>query len=65
MLFIFYLLALRAEILLIFFINAYASLLAKYSVIDYHHSFRSFRTQSLNLMNVAVHISKTNQSRCS
>ena len=60
MLFIFYLLALRAEILLIFFINAYASLLAKYSVIHYHHSFRSFRAQSLKLMNVAVHISKTN-----
>ena len=32
------------------------------SAMDYHHSFRAFRAQSLNLINVAVHISETNQS---
>ena len=60
---IIYFLALRAEILLISFICACALLLSKCSAINYHHSFRSFRAQSLNLMNVAVHISKTNQRR--
>ena len=62
---IIYFLALRAEILLISYICACASLLSMCSAIDYHHSFRSFRAQSLNLMNVAVHISEINQSRCS
>ena len=28
------------------------------SAMDYHHSFRAFRAQSLNLINVAVRISK-------
>ena len=36
--FVFYLLALRAEILLIYLVSAYASLLSKYSVIDCHRS---------------------------
>ena len=62
---IIYFLALRAEILLIFFICACASLLLMCSAIYYHHSFRSFRAQSLNLINVVVHISKQFQSRCS
>ena len=32
------------------------------SAMDYHHSFRAFRAQSLNLINVAVHILRLSES---
>ena len=45
-------------------ILACTTLIPTYSVINYYHSFRSFRAQSLNLMNVAVYVLEMNPIRC-
>ena len=49
----------RARNLINLIFHAYPALLPLFSEINCHHSFRSFRAQSLNLINVAVHTKKT------